>query len=1027
MSKLSSLKKDLSFIKSLRIKNLKLTSLFSIFLFANFIIISGLICVNGQINQPNTFTQGQQPSYSYLSNSTAFKQEIARMEINVVRQGKSPIPITRVPRLQKDDILKVRLLDEQVSGTKPDQSNWNWTFSVAYINPAINKEKEKVVSEEIQFKKTGWYKEYSLVVPYDSQPIFFLYSKPKYRDKILNLVSKNYSEISKIGEKSIELSDAYAKIGSFIDELQYVVNRNSYGSFGGYGVGYGSGYGNSYGSSYGGNSAYGSTYGGSYGSSYGGSYGSSFGTNQTLNRNFFMNQSVERLARSFNLQLPSCWQSGTGYSSYSNFGTNGTTSVPGEYYGVTPDFIGRSQCVAKSIKIEDFDISVSRMLQQGGILAASSLSIKYPQLSFWINIAAAAIDAINKIKRKSPLRIVPTISSTNENQAQGYDFQNNYSVPTAFSAGSSATSETVKISIFAESAPNADGFVTAYPLVLQKWQPNPDPEIISLPTPTLLEPCLHPGQNILRSTDLKTDWMADSFTRNFQLVMTSPNGFRKQFPLKKNIGLGGWELNLTKEDLNSFPKINLTLDSVITGNRGFNELQTPKFDIPVPNGGKWEIETESQKNFAVGGKRLITLKNLIGSCKCLQAVVYKPSFGGQFVFDNLSFSSDGTEVSVEVDTTSFQAGQGILELRQFGGEISNININLYPPPPNITDLKVSRGDNQAIVYGIGLDQVQALKINGKRAIAAGNFTNVSGASSGYVNPQGDNSAVNQSSAPYDSAFYSKPTEKMFVFEDPNTRLTTNSVSLEIELTGNRVYSYPKTFNVSQSRPAIIANELKEVEGVAITQSNEVNSNKSALGVNKSISQFNFDDSSIFSIDSAEISVNLQNALTDYDFKVENIEIETRIEKSQINPSELPKAKFEVLDWKNLRINFQLNDRFQKLLGGRRLQFRINDKERGNSDWYTLKKTFVRVPKILAIKCVSGLNGNCEMKGEGIDYISQISVDGGKSWYPEQPLTLIVQPTSDGKSAASIPHFTTKKLLQFKLRDFPLQPLNLLGN
>jgi hypothetical protein len=163
---------------------------------------------------------------------------------------------------------------------------------------------------------------------------------------------------------------------------------------------------------------------------------------------------------------------------------------------------------------------------------------------------------------------------------------------------------------------------------------------------------------------------------------------------------------------------------------------------------------------------------------------------------------------------------------------------------------------------------------------------------------------------------------------------------------------------------------------------------------------------------------VQNALTDYDFKIENLEIETRIENSQINPNELPKAKFEVLDWKNMRVSFQLDEQSQKLLGGRRLQFRIKDKLRGESDWYTIRKTFVRTPEINSVRCTNNLDGNCELKGIGIDYIKQISVDGGNTWYPQEPATLVVQQTSDGRQKTMIPRISNLKLLQIRLGDLP---------
>jgi len=176
------------------------------------------------------------------------------------------------------------------------------------------------------------------------------------------------------------------------------------------------------------------------------------------------------------------------------------------------------------------------------------------------------------------------------------------------------------------------------------------------------------------------------------------------------------------------------------------------------------------------------------------------------------------------------------------------------------------------------------------------------------------------------------------------------------------------------------------------------------------------DPAISAADSAEVSVSVQNALTDYDFKVENLSIESRIEKSSLNPNQLPETNFEVLDWKNLRIRFGLNEPLQRLLNGRRLQFRIVDKERGASDWYTVNKTFVRLPKINSLKCLAG---NCEIKGEGLDYLSQVSLDGGLTWYPKLPETLKVEITASGQNVARIPAVGTQNQLRIRLRDYYL--------
>ena len=994
---------------------------FRLFSLLSIVIGAGALPIFSQTYTPQ-YAPAQQPT-SYLKNSAAFRQEIARMEIKVVRDGQS-LSITQIPRVQKDDVIKMRLLDEAVGGIKPDQSMWDWTFLVTYVNPNRNTDKQKSVSEEIQFRKRGWYKEYSFVVPYDSQPVFFLYPKPKYRDKILKVIDSKHEEVRKLGEKTIEIAGAYAQISSFLNELQIALYQTQYSRY---------------------NT---NLYGGAYNSyGYYNPYNPNGNQNQDrpFNYNAFLEQTIERMAKSFNINMPQCWQgSGTTYNSYGgsiygSYGSYGNNNQNNFGYAVSADLINRAQCVARNVRIEDFDFSISQMLKQGGILLATQLRDKYPQLAYWINIAAAALDFIVKAFRKSPLRIVPTIVSSNDNSSNGIypqnNLQNNYSQGYSPGGANSAYSpnaamqQPVKISLFAESQPGEQSFVTAYPIIVHKWQQEPDPEVISLYPPALAEPCLHAGMNILKNTNLTEDFSADTFTKNFKLVMSSSNGFRKEFPLKKNLGLGGWELNLTREDLNSFPKINMTLESFITGTRGFNEIKSPNFNLPISLGGTYELKPESQKAFSVGGKRTITLRNTIGNCLCLQAVVYKPSFGGQFIFEansreasnQLQFSADGKEVSFEVDATYFQPGQGVLELKTFGGESANLNLKLYSAPPEITDVKMARGDRQAIIAGERLEQIRHVKINGKRATVIGGNAGsqpVNNLNNPSVNQnQGQSSAVQNPALIQNQAFLSaanalSANERLVVFDDASTKLSDGSVSLELELEENRSFRVSKAFPAALSRPAIVSGENGEIEGVSVSDA----LNKTKLAKNS----FDLNKSTIFPIETTQISLSVENALTDYDFKAENISIETGIEKSRMSGDrvEISKASFEVLDWKNMRINLLINEQGLKMLGGRRLQFRIRDKERGDSDWYTIRQTFVRVSDVHSVKCAPEMNGMCEMKGEGVDYIARVSVDGGGTWYPGETATLQAQTVAEGIKSAMIPHYADKKLLVIKLRDFP---------
>ena len=122
------------------------------------------------------FAQNYQSGYpNGYQGKRAFQQEIARLEITVERKGQTPLPISLVPRVEKNDLLRVKMLDEPINGIRPEESFCDWTLVVAFVNPSRNEVENESVSREIRFKRDGWYREHLFKVPYDSQPVFFLY------------------------------------------------------------------------------------------------------------------------------------------------------------------------------------------------------------------------------------------------------------------------------------------------------------------------------------------------------------------------------------------------------------------------------------------------------------------------------------------------------------------------------------------------------------------------------------------------------------------------------------------------------------------------------------------------------------------------------------------------------------------------------------------------------------------------------------------------------------------------------------
>lgn len=566
-----------------------------------------------------------------LSNYSAdnpFKTEVARIEAFVHRPGKETLPLMDVPRLNQGDTLRVKVINEAVNGIRPDQSNWDWTIMVAFINPSRNQDAERTLSEEIRLKEKGWYKDHFFTVPYDSQPIIFFYPKSKYRNKILNFIKKKPDEIRQMGEKVIEISNAYAQVSSFLFQLQDLMvrqeNRSYYNQFNG---------------------------------------GSA---------DLYLEQSIEGLARSFNLQLPSCWKNDYAYAGSSNFQS-------------------RAQCVSKNIRLEDLNFSVNKMLQQGALMIIGQLTKSHPELSKWIAIAAFAIDFILKMTRKTAIRIIPAIVSSSKSPLY---IPNNYSnnVQTSYinslqggslqnaglaNAGNRLqnANDPDKISLFANSQPTDQEFVSVYAFVPHKWQPDADPEVFKLYAPSLDSPCLRAGTNLLKNNDLRLDWLSDSFTKNYKLMLSDKNGWSKEFDLKKNTGLNAWEMEISKEELNLIPKTSSAFEAKITGERGFNDIESPAFNLSVSNGGAWEAELKPSAN---PGKNTVVLKQISGSGGCSQNVTYKSKTGKEIIFpvtknnNFIKFSGNDSEISFEID--SADAKPEFIRVQQFGGEMISVTV-----------------------------------------------------------------------------------------------------------------------------------------------------------------------------------------------------------------------------------------------------------------------------------------------------------------------------------------------------------------
>ncbi|HRH45042.1 MAG TPA: hypothetical protein PKY82_25620, partial [Pyrinomonadaceae bacterium] len=151
-------------------------------------------------------------------------------------------------------------------------------------------------------------------------------------------------------------------------------------------------------------------------------------------------------------------------------------------------------------------------------------------------------------------------------------------------------------------------------------------------------------------------------------------GWKKEYELRKNLGLNAWEADISKEDIAALPKNNV-IDAKIIGKRGFTMIESPVFQIPFANGGTWEANIAPGSN----GKNLVTLKRVAGDARCSQNIVYKSAVGQPVIFpiskENsfLKLTEDRNEITFEVDASA-QPNTDTIQIQQFGGEMLNVTI-----------------------------------------------------------------------------------------------------------------------------------------------------------------------------------------------------------------------------------------------------------------------------------------------------------------------------------------------------------------
>ncbi len=190
------------------------------------------------------------------------------------------------------------------------------------------------------------------------------------------------------------------------------------------------------------------------------------------------------------------------------------------------------------------------------------------------------------------------------------------------------------------------------------------------------------------------------------LQFNDRSGTPVKLPARADAVRGG--LVIDTHDLGS-AELEPEITGTIRGNWGFENYEGPRFELRTSHSGKWNITTADQGALVVGREDSLHIQ---GACAtCVERVSFVNKDGAELKTSWKITRPDAMEVGVALKDE--KPGPLTMRVKQFGlDKPDELPLHSYSEAAHLEQFTISSGDQQGVLRGTRLDEVDSVELKG---------------------------------------------------------------------------------------------------------------------------------------------------------------------------------------------------------------------------------------------------------------------------------------------------------------------------
>ncbi len=462
--------------------------------------------------------------------------------------------------------------------------------------------------------------------------------------------------------------------------------------------------------------------------------------------------------------------------------------------------------------------------------------------------------------------------------------------------------------------------------------------------------CLQKSSLVLPVEGAPLVFSAD-IAHDFILHVQGKNAGGVNLPARADAASGGFLIDTHAIET---PKLDPEVTGTLRGSWGFETYEGPNFRFKTSRAARWTIPAAEQSALIVGREDALHLQS--ESAVCVDNVILQDAQGRDVKTTWRLAKPD--ELEIKVALKDQPAGRLKMKLRQFGlGSADEVPLQAYAEAAHLEGFTINAGDEQGILKGTRLDEVDRFELNGIHFVPA-KLTRANEKDELHLSAAGTNPAALR----------------------PDERLVAH-----VALKDGRVLELPTTVEAPRPKMTLVSKNIQ----LGATPSGIKLGSQEELPLD------------------GQISFLVKTEIPEKLARNERIEVATADEAFSVTLS-VADGSLVLRDSENLLAVLDPRKAFGPSAFGP-LRFRPVEADGTKGDWQPLA-TLVRVPSLKEIRCPESPDKPCQLTGTNLFLIDSVASDS-------QFAHTVPVPTGFIDSTLSVPH-PAETGLYVRLRDDP---------